>query len=515
MDCFVAMSLSLPRSKFRILPAWTGLTAHSLQFPKSNVTAALHLKGKDVGTCIQGHVIQCILTKAKDSSTTFLHNLEREPHKYFDHVVITVRSGDGGHGAVLSMPRPRMQVKSPGRKKKEKEKRKGSYRRDPDGSLILPMGGHGGDVVLYADESKDSLLELHQIRRYNAKRGGNVDAMGVLSPMLHDGFIPPTLRIPVPVGTVVKRKRGGKLLADLAHPGDQILVAKGGRGGISLVETSPSNRRQLSAVNVNVMRDKSDKVMVFGQPGEEVTLELILRIVADVGLVGLPNAGKSSLLASITLAKPEIANYPFTTLMPNLGRLDGDPDLGIWGFSSRATLADLPGLIRGAHLGKGLGRTFLRHLRRTRLLVHVVDASADDPVQDYRTLREELCMYNPNYLERPHMVVLNKLDLPEAKERFNYMSKQIEKIGSVDDVAGGTNMLVEGSNGGEGESCINFEGDNAATSLKKEREMEDYPRPVAVVGISALKGIGIVDMLKQIRLALKACESNNNKGNEN
>lgn len=507
MDRFVAAPVCLPRSKFRILPSWTGLTAHSLQFSKSKATAAFHVKGKDVGTCIQGHVIQCILTKVKDSSTPILHNLEQEPHKYFDHVVITVRSGDGGHGAVLSMPRPRMQVKSPQRKKKEKEKRKGSYRRDPDGSLILPMGGHGGDVVLYADENKDSLLELHQIRRYNAKRGGNVDAMGVLRPMLHDGFIPPTLRIPVPVGTVVKRKRGGKLFADLAHPGDQILVAKGGRGGISLVETSQSNRSQLRAVNANIMRDKSDKVMVFGQPGEEVTLELILRIVADVGLVGLPNAGKSSLLASVTLAKPEIANYPFTTLMPNLGCLDGDPDFGTWGFSSRPKLADLPGLIRGAHLGKGLGRTFLRHLRRTQLLVHVVDASADDPVQDYRTLREELCMYNPNYLERPHMVVLNKLDLPEAKERFDFMSKEIERIGSLENVPEAVHMLVEGNDCEDVEACINSEGDSATTSLKQEKTIEDYPRPVAVVGISALKGIGIVDMLKKIRFALKACES--------
>lgn len=273
------------------------------------------------------------------------------------------------------------------------------------------------------------------------------------------------------------------------------------------METSQSNRSQLRAVNANVMRDKSDKVMVFGQQGEEVTLELILRIVADVGLVGLPNAGKSSLLASVTLAKPEIANYPFTTLMPNLGCLDGDPDFGIWGFSSRPTLADLPGLIRGAHLGKGLGRTFLRHLRRTRLLVHVVDASADDPVQDYRTLREELCMYNPNYLERPHMVVLNKLDLPEAKERYDSLSKEMQQIGSLENVPGGVHMLVKGNDCEDGEACINSEGESATTSLKQEKMMEEYPCPVAVVGISALKGIGIVDMLKQIRLALKACET--------
>ena len=145
-------------------------------------------------------MIRCTLIKGKDLSASAPHNLEREPHKYFDHVVITVRSGDGGHGAVLSMPKPAMQQKNQGKKTKEKVKRKGSYKRDPDGNLILPMGGHGGDVVLYADESKDSLLELHQINRYNAKRGGNVDAMGALTPMLHDGFAAPTLRIPVPVG---------------------------------------------------------------------------------------------------------------------------------------------------------------------------------------------------------------------------------------------------------------------------------------------------------------------------
>ncbi|PNY02588.1 GTPase OBG, partial [Trifolium pratense] len=140
------------------------------------------------------------------------------------------------------------------------------------------------------------------------------------------------------------------------------------------------------------------KVLVHGQTGEEVKLELILRVVADVGLIllkiklimlqGLPNAGKSTLLAAITLAKPDIANYPFTTLMQNLGRLAGDPNLGTGMYSSEATLADLPGLIEGTHLGKGLGRNFLRHLRRTRLLVHVVDASNKNTVNDYRTVRE-------------------------------------------------------------------------------------------------------------------------------
>eukprot|EP01018_Ginkgo_biloba_P026277 Gb_21962 [translate_table: standard] len=515
MDCLVSMLPSI--SKSTAMPAWTGLSTRSPYFSNTSfLQNAFHHKGKSMGSFIQGHMIQCILTQGKDSSTPILHGIEREPHKYFDQVVITVRSGDGGHGAVLSMPRPTMPGKTPGKKWKNEVKGNRSYRRDSDGTLILPMGGHGGDVVIYADESKDSLLELHQKRRYNAKRGGNVDAMGALRPTLHDGFASPMVRIPVPVGTVVKRKRGGKFLADLAHPRDEIRVARGGRGGISLVEMPQNNRRQLRAVNVNVMRDQNDKAMIFGEPGEEVTLELTLRIVADVGLVGLPNAGKSSLLASVTLAKPDIADYPFTTLMPNLGRLDGDPDLGVWGFSSRATLADLPGLIRGAHLGKGLGRTFLRHLRRTRLLVHVVDASADDPIQDYRTVREELRMYNPDYLERPHMVVLNKLDLPEARERFESLSEQIAQIGSLRNVTGSLYRNDEGdahmlhlpaTNSTEEQGAnICSSVDATSKSLKQEKEIDEYSRPLAVVGISALHGIGIVEMLKEIRLAMKSCK---------
>ncbi|XP_028081727.1 probable GTP-binding protein OBGC2 [Camellia sinensis] len=335
--------------------------------------------------------VNCRLARVKESPSPSLDTLIREPHKYFDQVIVTVRSGDGGHGAILSMPNQRTPSKSQGKHEKEKTKKKSSYKRDFDGSLILPMGGHGGDVVIYVDEGKDSLLEFHKKSRFNAKRGGNVAAMGVLTSQLHNGFAAPTLRIPVPLGTVVKLKRG-KFLADLARPGDEILVARGGQGGISLVEMPEHRRKRVMALTTNVLRDETDKVLSFGQPGEEVSLELILRVVADVGLVGLPNAGKSTLLAAITLAKPDIADYPFTTLMPNLGRLDGDPSLGAGKYSSEATLADLPGLIEGAHLGKGLGRNFLRHLRRTRLLVQVVDAAAENPVDDYRTVRE-VCLH--------------------------------------------------------------------------------------------------------------------------
>lgn len=150
----------------------------------------------------RAYTIKCRLTRAQEAPSANPASFIREPHKYFDQVIITVRSGDGGHGAILSMPNEKA-GKSRGKQGREKTSKKGSYKRDFDGSLILPMGGHGGDVVIYADEGKDSLLEFHSKSRFNAKRGGNVDAMGVLTSQLHDGFAAPTLRIPVPVGLYV------------------------------------------------------------------------------------------------------------------------------------------------------------------------------------------------------------------------------------------------------------------------------------------------------------------------
>ncbi|GAB2218115.1 hypothetical protein Droror1_Dr00001333 [Drosera rotundifolia] len=444
----------------------------------------------------------CGAVKTKESSSAVPENIFKEPHKYFDQVIITVRSGDGGHGAVLTTPTEKPAVKSGGKHHdKEKQKRK-TYKRDSDGSIILPVGGHGGDVVIYADMSKDSLLEFHKKGRYNAKRGGNVNAMGVFTPKISDGIPGPTLRIPVPLGTVVKRKKG-KLLADLANPGDEVVVARGGQGGITLLEMPEHKKKTMMAMTSNVVRDKTDEVYVIGKPGEEVSLELILRVVADVGLVGLPNAGKSTLLAAITFAKPDIAAYPFTTLMPNLGRLDGDPSLGALKYSSEATLADLPGLIEGAHLGKGLGRHFLRHLRRTRLLVHVVDAAVEDPIKDYRTVKEELRMYNPDYLERPYIVVLNKIDIPEAMDRLPYLTQEISKIGLPNAPAELKESLTNASQ-------ISIKRDNALSSELsndeiREKEIEDYPRPLAVVGVSVLKGIQVNEMLKEIRAALRIC----------
>ncbi|KAG5542388.1 hypothetical protein RHGRI_022055 [Rhododendron griersonianum] len=456
----------------------------------------------------QLYTLKCKFARVKEPPSPSLDSVIREPHKYFDQVTITVRSGDGGHGTVLSLPNQKTTSKPRGKLEKEKARRKSLFKRDFDGSLILPMGGHGGDVVIYADEGKDTLLEFHKNSRYNAKRGGNVSAMGVLTSQLQNGLAAPTLRIPVPLGlldrlagTVVRRKRGS-IMADLARPGDEILVARGGQGGISLIEMPVHGRKQVTDLTTNVMRDESDKVLTFGQQGEEVNFELILRVVADVGLIGLPNAGKSTLLAAITLAKPDIADYPFTTLMPNLGRLDGDPSLGAGKYFSEATLADLPGLIEGAHLGKGLGRNFLRHLRRTRLLVHVVDAAAENPIGDYRTVREELRMYNPEYLERPYIVVLNKIDIPEATDRLPSLIQEISRIGT------------DKTSSGDAVQALSADGDHADGSGfseedKKVKEIEDYPRPFAVVGASVLKGIGTKEMLEEIRAALRKCRDSN------
>ncbi|CAI5460290.1 unnamed protein product [Closterium sp. Yama58-4] len=519
----------------------------------------------------------------------------KQAHKLFDQVVIFVKAGDGGNGAVLHPPRPWKAGETPGLKggklnareaeelrrklrRKEAEKAKamkkvGTFKRDADGLAIVPMGGHGGDVVIHADPSLSTLLPLHRKKRHVARSGGHVDAKGGLARRVPDGLQGPVLRIAVPVGTVVKRKRGGKFLADLANPGDEVVVAtggrggllsslladltnpgdevvvaRGGRGGISVYEVPASNKAHLRPVKAplgtTVMTAPEDKQLTYGLQGEEVALELTLRVVADVGLVGFPNAGKSSLLAAVTAARPEIADYPFTTLMPNLGRMPADPAGPDGGFGDGPTLADLPGLIEGAHVGKGLGRMFLRHLRRTRVLLHVLDASAPDPIHDYVVLREELRMYNPEYTSRPHILVLNKIDLPEVRARIPDLTSQIAQLTSASQQAdasitskntsypsspssspprayteeGSLSRLDDDWEDSRGSAVADAESDVNVT-MNGGADVEASPSerlepPIAIVHISAREGEGIEDLLTVVREAVEAERRGELRGGE-
>ncbi len=288
---------------------------------------------------------------------------------FLDRARVTVRAGDGGKGVI-------------------------SFRREahvPRGGPDGGDGGRGGDVVLHVEGSTSTLSEFRFVRTLAATPGG--DGAG----KKRTGKRGKDLVVRVAPGTLVRDRATGEVVADLLTVGEELVVARGGRGG-------KGNARFVSSVR-QVPRIAED-----GQPGEAREIELELKLVADVGLVGLPNAGKSTLLAALTRAKPKIADYPFTTLTPNLGvaRLE-DREL---------VVADLPGLIEGAHTGAGLGEEFLRHIERTRFIVHVVDASRDDPLADMRIIEHELSEYGHGVPELPRLVALNKTDLAEARDRL-------------------------------------------------------------------------------------------------
>src|ERR687884_885336 len=278
---------------------------------------------------------------------------------FFDEARIYVKGGTGGNGAL-------------------------SFRREkfvPFGGPDGGDGGRGGSVFLRVNPNENTLYQFQDRRQFKAERGGSG------SGAKKHGRKGQDLVIDVPPGTQVSTDEG--VIADLVRPGEMLLVARGGRGGLGNVHfATPTNRAPRYAEK--------------GEPGEERWLQLELKMIGDVGLVGLPNAGKSSLLAAISAARPKIASYPFTTLSPNLGVAEVD-DLAV-------VVADIPGLIEGAHRGVGLGHQFLRHVERARLLVHVVDASADDPLADYRTVRDEMAEYDAALAERQTLIALNKMD---------------------------------------------------------------------------------------------------------
>jgi GTP-binding protein len=267
----------------------------------------------------------------------------------------------------------------------------------PDGG----DGGRGGDVILEVKPSLNTLASFRYTSRFIAqdgRGGGSNNKFGKSA----DALI-----VPVPPGTVVYDAVSGELLGDLTQPGQQFTVCKGGRGG-------RGNTHFKSASN-QVPRDAEK-----GEPGEEKALRLELKLIADIGIVGVPNAGKSTLLSALTNAKPKIAPYPFTTLEPNLGVAEIDDETTI-------VLADIPGLIEGASQGVGLGHDFLRHIQRTRVLIHLLDGLSPDPLADYSQTNSELALFDPALKTKPQVVALNKVDQAEVRERFAELKSKFKK----------------------------------------------------------------------------------------
>jgi len=299
---------------------------------------------------------------------------------FLDRARIKVRGGDGGRGVI-------------------------SFRREahvPRGGPDGGDGGNGGDLVLRADAQLASLGDFQFKKEYRATDGAAGEGGN------RSGKAGRDLVVGVPAGTTIRDVATNEEIADLVADGAEIVVARGGRGGRGNARFVTSTRR-------------APRIAMDGETGEGRALDLELRLIADVGLAGLPNAGKSSLLAALTRARPKIADYPFTTLTPNLGvaRLD-DREL---------VIADIPGLIEGASQGAGLGEEFLRHIERTRVVVHVVDASKDDPLADIATIDAELEAYGHGLGDRPEIIALNKIDLAEARDQVPELVSALEARG--------------------------------------------------------------------------------------
>src|SRR5262245_43675577 len=302
--------------------------------------------------------------------------------KFIDETKIRVIAGDGGPGCV-SFHRAKFVRRGPA-----------------DGG----NGGHGGDVVALADSQLTTLLDLRYRKECKAspgKGGADADRHGRRG----DDYV-----LKVPVGTIIRDTATGELIADLKIAGERSIIAAGGRGG-------KGNAHFASSTN------RSPRFAQPGEPGEDRELEIELRLLADVGIIGLPNAGKSTLISVISAVRPKIADYPFTTLVPNLGVVS-------YGEGKSFVVADIPGLIEGAHMGHGLGDKFLRHVMRTRLLIHLLDASQldeKDPLAPLRAINHELAMFDPELGEKPQIVVANKIDLPEGREKAQRLAKKLPK----------------------------------------------------------------------------------------
>ena len=269
----------------------------------------------------------------------------------------------------------------------------------PDGG----DGGQGGNVVLEVKSTLNTLFNFQYNSEHRAEDGGNGGTSNCT------GRSAPALILHVPPGTLIFDNDTGRFLGDLVEEGQQLVVAKGGRPGRGNARFATS-------------RNQAPRIAEKGEPGEEFSLRLELKLIADIGIVGVPNAGKSTFLAKVTKAKPKIAPYPFTTLVPNLG-------VAVLDEENTLILADIPGLIEGAHKGIGLGHDFLRHVQRTRVLIHLLDGMAEDPLLDFFQINSELALFDPALAQKPQVVALNKIDMPEVLERLENIKTVLNQRG--------------------------------------------------------------------------------------
>jgi GTP-binding protein len=350
---------------------------------------------------------------------------------FLDRVKIFVKAGAGGDGAATF----RQEAHVP--------------RGGPDGG----DGGRGGSIHVRVDAGQTTLRDFRYRHHFKATSGGRGEKSR------RHGSAGDELFLDVPPGTAVVDDETGALIADLVAVGQTSMIARGGRGGLGNTHFKTSTHQ-------------APKHAQKGEPGEERWLRLELRLIADIGLVGLPNAGKSTLLAALTAAQPKIADYPFTTLEPNLGVMDlGDED------DRRPTIADVPGLIEGASMGAGLGHAFLRHVERTRILVHVVDGSGRDPTWDHDVIRDELRAHDPALLDKPILVVFNKIDRAAAAEAWPAFAGKLR--------AGGEDVLAISATDGQGIDELRA---RLAEVLPGADEL-DAPREPAGVVVHRIEGM--------------------------
>lgn len=318
---------------------------------------------------------------------------------FVDKAEIFLKAGDGGHGGM-------------------------SFRREkyvPNGGPDGGDGGHGGDIVLMADDSLRTLAPFKYKRKYKADNGGNGTGGRSSGKSIED------LIIKVPLGTIIKNRETGRIICDLSKNGQRFIAAKGGRGGKGNMNYATATRQ-------------APRFAQGGVKGEQKELILELKLLADVGLIGFPNVGKSTLLSIVSKARPKIANYHFTTITPNLGVVE-------WKNAEPFVIADIPGLIENAHMGSGLGDQFLRHVERTKLLLHLLDASGSegrDPIEDFKIINKELRSYNEKLSGRKQLVVLNKVDLLKDQNSIDEIVKKLEEQGyEVFPISAATHLGLE------------------------------------------------------------------------